>query len=98
MQREEAPPPPPPPDEEVAAWNSAMHAWHERNPGFAETDLGGNDGTWTMGWGLPGTGERLLDGAAGAGVLPGLGNPNVLPRVTGAASTPALSEGLRDLR
>jgi len=45
MQHEETPPPPPPSEHEIAAWNSAMHAWHDRNLGFAETDLGGNDGT-----------------------------------------------------
>lgn len=60
MQQEEPPAPPPPSGDEVAAWNRAMHAWHDRNPGFAETDLGGNDGTWTVGWGLPG--PSLKDG------------------------------------
>ena len=99
QQREELlPPPPPPTDEEVAAWNGAMHNWHDRNPGFAETDLGGNDGTWTMGWGMPGPGERTLDGNPGVGTLLGLGNPNALARLTGAAAAPSLAEGLKDLR
>lgn len=96
IEREE--PPPPPSEEEIAAWNSAMHAWHERNPGFAETDLGGNDGIWTVGWGLPGPGDRSRDGATGVGAIPGLGNPNALSRLTGADSAPALTEGLRNLR
>ena len=98
MEREEPPLPPPPSDEEVAAWNSAMHAWHERNPGFAETDLGGNDGTWTMGWGLPGPGDRSHNGVSGVGAIPGLGNPNALSRLPGADSAPGLAEGVRDLR
>jgi hypothetical protein len=98
MRREDPPPPPPPSDAEVVAWNSAMHAWHDRNPGFAETDLGGRDGTWTVGWGLPGPDDRSRDGATGAGAIPGLGNPNTLSRLTGADSAPALAEGLRNLR
>jgi Ca2+-binding RTX toxin-like protein len=98
MQQEELPPPPPPADEEVAAWNSAMHAWHDRNPGFAETDLGGSDGTWTMGWGLPGPGDATYGGTAGAGSLPGLANPLVNARLTGVAGAPTLAEGLREFR
>ncbi|HEY8068775.1 MAG TPA: putative Ig domain-containing protein [Burkholderiales bacterium] len=97
LRREEAPPPPPPTDEEVEAWNSAMHDWHERNPGFSETDLGGRDGTWTTGWGLPGAGNRL-DGAAGSGRVLDLANPNAASRLNGAGAAPALGEGLRDLR
>jgi Ca2+-binding RTX toxin-like protein len=96
LQREEVPPPPPPSDEEVEAWNSAMHAWHERNPGFSEIDGGSGDGVWTMGWGLPESGDRTLDGAAG--VPPGLANSGAFPRLPGAGSAPGLSEGLRDLR
>jgi hypothetical protein len=95
LQREETSPAPQS-DDEVEAWNSAMHNWHERNPGFAETDLGGNDGTWTMGWGLPGTGERSLDGAVGGS--PGLTNPGALPQLRGAGAAPSLGEGLKDLR
>src|SRR6185503_13646003 len=98
VEQEEAPPPPPPSDDEVAAWNSAMHSWHDRNPGFAETDLGGNDGTWTVGWGLPGPSERSYGGAVSTGALPGLANPLTNSRLTGAAGAPALGEGLRDLR
>ena len=98
MQRDEPPPPPPPSEDEVAAWNSAMHAWHERNPRFAESDFGGDDGTWTMGWGLPGPGDHGRDdGAAGVGAVVGLVNPGVLARVTGASTAPALAEGLRSL-
>jgi hypothetical protein len=97
LKREEAPPPPPS-DEEVEAWNTSMHDWHESNPGFAESDLGGNDGTWTMGWGLPGSGDRALDGSTGAGSLPGLANPNALSRFRGADAAPSLGEGLKDLR
>ncbi|HYM22115.1 MAG TPA: putative Ig domain-containing protein, partial [Vicinamibacterales bacterium] len=52
LERENAPLPPPPTEEEIEAWNAAMHTWHDRNPGFAETELGGNDATWSMGWGL----------------------------------------------
>jgi Ca2+-binding RTX toxin-like protein len=95
--REEAPTPPPS-DEEVEAWNTSMHDWHESNPGFAESELGGNDGTWTMGWGLPGPADRTLDGSMGDGSVPGLANPNALPRLTGAESAPTLSEGIRSLR
>jgi len=98
MQREEAPPPPPPTDEEIGAWNSAMHSWLDRNPGFAETDLGGGDGAWGVGWGLPGPEDRSRDGTASAGGVVGLGNPGVLSRLTGADAAPALSEGLRSLR
>ena len=98
IQGEEPPAPPPPSDDEVAAWNSAMHAWHDRNPGFAETDLGSNDGTWTVGWGLPGPGESAYGGAASAGALPGLANPMASARIAGAASAPMLGEGLRTIR
>jgi Ca2+-binding RTX toxin-like protein len=99
VQQEEAPPPPPPSDDEIAAWNSAMHAWHDRNPGFAETDLGGSDGSWTVGWGLPGPGENVHGGSAvAAATMPGLTNPLVNSRVAGAAGVPMLGEGLREVR
>ena len=96
--REEAAPPPPPSEEEVEAWNSAMHAWHEQNPGFSEIDGGSGDGVWTMGWGLPGSGRMLESGGSGADPGPGLANPGALPRLPGAGNAPALSEGLRGLR
>ena len=98
IEREETPPPPPPSDEEVGAWNSAMHAWHDRNPGFAETDLGGNDGAWNVGWGLPGPGESAYAGSGVGTSMPGLANPLSQARLTGAASAPALGEGLREIR
>jgi len=97
MQREETPPAPPPSDDEVAAWNSAMHTWHDRNPGFAETELGGNDGTWTTGWGLPEPGDSGFGGAAVAASLPGLANPLAQSRLVGAAVAPMLGEGLRKI-
>ncbi len=96
LQQEESPSPPLG-DEEVEAWNGAMHSWHERNPGYAETEFGGGDGTWTMGWGLPGPGEPSLGGSAGSGSPPGLANPLALARLTGAVAAPALSEGLQIL-
>jgi Ca2+-binding RTX toxin-like protein len=98
VQQEEAPPPPPPTDEEVAAWNSAMHAWHDRNPGFAETVLGGGDGTWSVGWGLPGPGDSAYGGSGAAAALPGLANPNSISRIAGVAATPMLGEGIREIR
>jgi hypothetical protein len=98
IRSEEPPAPPPPSDDELAAWNSAMHAWHDRNPGFAETDLGGNDGTWSVGWGLPGPGESAYGGAATAGALPGLANPLASARIAGAAAAPMLGEGLKEMR
>ena len=97
-QHDETPPPPPPSEDEVASWNSAMHSWHDRNPGFAETDLGGNDGTWTIGWGMPGPEDRSRDGSVGAGSVVGLGNPGAISRFTGAAAAPMLVEGLREIR
>lgn len=98
LEREESPPPPPPSEDEIAAWNGAMHAWHERNPGFAEADLRENDGTWTMGWGLPGPGDYASVGFAVAGAVPGLANPMALSRLGGAAAAPMLGEGLREIR
>lgn len=96
--RKEAPLPRRPTDEEAEVWNGAMHNWHERNPGFSEADLDTNDGSWTMGWGLPGASHRSLDGAGNVGTLPGLASPNSTSRLTGAGAPPALSEGLQDLR
>lgn len=98
QQREEAPSAPPPTEEEVAAWNTAMHAWHERNPGFAESELGGGDGAWTLGWGLPASGGLGMDGGASVGGVPGLANPHALPRLSGAGAAPGLGEGFRDPR
>jgi hypothetical protein len=73
-----------------------MHSWHDRHPGFGETDLGGGDGTWSLGWGLPGPGESA--GIALASSLPGLANPIASARIAGAAAAPMLGEGLKDLR
>ena len=98
IEREEAPLPPPPSDEEVGAWNTAMHAWYDRNPGFAETELGGNDGTWTVGWGMPGPGEGTHAGTAVAGSIPGLANPLAQARLGGAAPVPMLGEGFMEIR
>ena len=97
QQREEQELPPTPTEPEIEAWNSAMHSWHDRNPGFAESDLGGNDGTWSMGWGLPGSGDSVLGGAA-ASAVPGLSNSLAQARLGGVAAAPMLSEGLRDIR
>jgi Ca2+-binding RTX toxin-like protein len=93
-QLEESPPPPPPADEEIEAWNTAMHAWHERHPGFGEADLGGAGGGWAMGWGLPAS-AQLEGGSPG---LPSLANPHTLPRLTEAGAAPGLSEGFRPLQ
>jgi Ca2+-binding RTX toxin-like protein len=93
-QRDEPPPPPPPTEEEVEAWNSAMHAWHERNPGFGELDLESGGG-WG-GWGIAGGGDRALDGVITT--APGLANPLAAARLNGVAGAPGLSEGLRDIR
>jgi hypothetical protein len=98
VRREEAPPPPPPTDDEVAAWNRAMHAWHDQNRGFAETEEGRQDGTWTLGWGLPGGDSRVLDGSTSVGAGPALANPYALPRLSGSTAAPGLQEGLRELR
>ena len=98
LQREEEFAPPPPTDEEVAAWNSAMHAWHDRNPGFGEAEAGAGDGTWTMGWGMPGPGEGLPGGTTTMASLLEIGSPLSASRLAGAASAPMLSEGLRQLR
>jgi hypothetical protein len=97
QQREELELPSPPTEQEIEAWNSAMHSWHDRNPGFAESDLGGNDGSWSMGWGMPGPGESVLGGPSAASALPGLSNSVAQSRLGGAASAPALSEGMRPL-
>ena len=97
LEREEAPTPPPTEDE-IEAWNAAMHSWHDRNPGFAETDLGTSDGAWSLGWGLPGAQQSALgDVTTGTGT-PGLANPSAIERLRGAASAPALSEGFSQIR
>ena len=94
--REEGPLAPPPTDEEVEAWNGAMHSWHARNSGFSEADLGGDGGSWTMGWGLPGSGDRSIGRAASASSLE-FANPNAASRLNGAGAAPALKEGLQNL-
>jgi hypothetical protein len=96
LEREEAPLAPPPTDEEVGAWNGAMHDWHTRNSGLSEADVGGSDESWTMGWGLPGAGERSLGGTVGTRALE-QANPNAISRLNGAGATPALNEGLQRL-
>jgi hypothetical protein len=88
---------PEPTDEEVEAWNGAMHDWHDRHPGFAEADLGGNDGTWSMGWGLPAAGGQALGGSMSTESLLSVAKPLALPRLGGAAAAPALGEGLKAL-
>jgi hypothetical protein len=90
----EAPLEAPLPDEAVEAWNSAMHDWHDRHPGFGEADLGGEGGAWSLGWGLPGPGEGALGGSS-VSTPPGLASPGILARLEGVARSPALSEGLR---
>jgi Ca2+-binding RTX toxin-like protein len=99
QRREEAPAeqPPPPSDEEIGAWNRALHAWHERNPGFAELEPGTDDGAWMQAWVAGIGGERGFDFVAGAASAPGLANPHALARFAGAAQAPGLSEGLRRL-
>lgn len=96
-QREAPPEPPPPTEEEIMAHNRAMHAWHDRNPGFADVDGVEQDGVWAPGWG-GGANERSFDDLLNLGNAPNLMNPNALPRLGGAARSPRLSEGLRDLR
>jgi Ca2+-binding RTX toxin-like protein len=96
LEREEIPESPPPAEEEIEAWNSAMHAWHDRHQGFAETELGAGDGVWGMGWGLSGPEGSL--GGAGSASLSSLANPNLHARLQGVASAPALSEGFQHLR
>jgi hypothetical protein len=96
--REEEFAPPPPTEEEIAAWNSAMHAWYDRNPGFGEADVGAGDGTWTMGWGMPGPGEVLPGGTTTIASLLEIGNPLGAARFAGVAPSPSLGEGQRALR
>lgn len=96
-QREAPAEPPPPTEEEVMAWNQAMHAWHDRHPGFADVDGVVQDGVWSTGWGA-GSGERSFDDLLSAGSAPRLSNLNALPGLGGAARAPGLMEGLRDLR
>jgi len=95
-QREAPAEPPPPTEEEITAHNRAMHAWHERNPGFTDVDGVERDGVWSAGWGSGG--ERSFEELVNMGNAPNLMNPNALPRLGGAARTPGLSEGIRDLR
>ncbi len=97
LEREEAPTPPPT-EEEIEAWNAAMHSWHDRNPGFAETELGTSDGAWSLGWGLPGAQQGALGDVYSGAATPGLANPGALARLQGAAPAPALSEGLSQIR
>ncbi|HEX2567230.1 MAG TPA: calcium-binding protein [Burkholderiales bacterium] len=80
----------------IEAWNTAMHAWHERNPGFSETDLSTSDGGWAMGWGLPVSASRELEGSS-PGLAPGLGNPEPVTRLSGVTASPGLREGLRQI-
>lgn len=89
---------PPPTGEEIEAWNEAMHGWHDRHPGFVEGELGVEDGAWSLGWGMAGSGERYPGAGILAGGTPGLANPNEQLRLRGSASLPSLAEGLRDLR
>lgn len=96
-QREAPAEPPPPTEEEIMAHNRAMHAWHDRNPGFTDVDGVERDGVWAAGWGIGG-GERSFEELVNAGNAPNLMNPNALPKLGGAARNPGLSEGLRDLR
>lgn len=95
-QREAPAEPPPPTDEEILAHNRAMHAWHERHPGFADIDGADQDGVWAPGWGAGG--ERAFDELLDVGSAPGLANPAALPGLGGAARSPGLAEGIRDLR
>lgn len=95
-QREAPAEPPPPTEEEIMAHNRAMHAWHDRHPGFADVDGVEQDGVWTAGWGSGG--ERTFEELVNAGNAPNLLNPNSLPRLGGAARSPGISEGIRDLR
>jgi len=89
---------PEPTGDEVEAWNSAMHDWHDRHPGTAEADIGGGDGTWSIGWGLPGSGSQAPGGSMSLDALLSVANPAALPRLTGVASQPSLAEGLAILR
>lgn len=95
QRRDETPASPPPTDEEIGAWNRALHAWHERHPGFAEIETGASDGVWTTPWVAPLGGPRGFDGAASAATTPGLANPYALPRLAGAGPAPGLSEGVQ---
>ena len=96
-QREGPAEPPPPTEEEILAHNRAMHAWHDRHPGFADAEGEEQDGIWSAGWGAGGD-ARSFEELVNVGSAPSLSNPNALPRLGGAARSPGLSEGLRDLR
>ena len=98
LARRQAPAEPPPPTEqEIIAHNRAMHAWHDRHPGFTDVDGMEQDGVWAAGWGRGG-GERSFEELVNVGNAPNLMNPNALPKLGGAARNPGLSEGIRDLR
>ncbi|MGQ0509506.1 MAG: hypothetical protein ACT4P9_02745 [Betaproteobacteria bacterium] len=96
-QREAPEEPPPPTEREVMEWNRAMHAWHDRHPGFGDVDGVERDGVWAGGWGTSG-GERSFDDLLNVGNAPSLASPAALPRLGGAARSPGLSEGIRDIR
>jgi Ca2+-binding RTX toxin-like protein len=95
--REEPPAPPPPTEQEIMEWNQAMHAWHERHPGFTDVDGTERDGVWTVGWGAGG-GEVGFSELLNIGGTPSLANPAALPRLPGAARAPGLTEGFRETR
>jgi hypothetical protein len=97
LEHEEAPRDLPPTEEEIEAWNSAMHSWHDRHQGFAETELGGGDSAWGMGWGFNSEAAGQLGGVAVASSI-GSMNPGLLGRLQGVVSAPALSEGFQHLR
>ena len=94
LEREESLPPPPPTDDETAAWNAAMHAWHDRHAEFGESDLGAPTPGWAMGWGLPASSP--LDGDAVP--RPNAGSPDSLGVLKGVSPRPSLIEGFRDLK
>jgi hypothetical protein len=94
-EREGVPTIPEPTEEEIGQWNRAMHAWHDQHRGFAETELGTSDSTWSLGWGVAGGGRLSLDGAHAS--APGLANPHGLTRLTGVDALPGLKDGLRSL-
>lgn len=85
-----------PSDAEIGAWNEVMHAWHERHPGFAESDVGGSVGSAWTSWGLPASTDSIWGGSTSSNswAPPTLANPHALPGPAPVASAPALSEGL----
>lgn len=93
----EDPEPPPPGAPEIAAYNSAMHAWHARHPTFEDEAGTPADGIWDA-WM-----QGVLDGAAGRDAwisreLPGATGAPGLQRLSGVQPVPGLAEGLRELR